>query len=60
MHGKEGFFGKTKSGKWSWEANLEEKNRKKSERWEVFEEGYMGKRRGPFSRWDGGGFQEKI
>ena len=29
MHGKKGFFfGKTKNGKWSWEASLEEKKRK--------------------------------
>ena len=39
--------------------NLEGKKMEKL-RGKVFTEGCMGKRRGPFSRWDGGGFQERI
>ena len=39
--------------------NLEGKKMEKL-RGKVFTEGCMGKRRGQFSRWDGGGFQERI
>ena len=67
--GRRVFFGKIKSGKWSWEASLKEKKRKSKEKKENkkfgmrgFSRSYMGKRRGggeggAFSRWNEGVFK---